>query len=79
MTAGAVPGIGESRSHHSDMIQVHHLTKTYEDPDGGVRLPSMRADQEFFVQQGYQERPIDLDAAVDLQYVQYAHQVLGPY
>jgi NitT/TauT family transport system substrate-binding protein len=49
------------------------------DPNGGVRVPSMRADQEFFVQQGYQERPIDLDVAVDLQYVQYARQVLGPY
>ncbi len=49
------------------------------DPDGGLRVPSMRADQEFFVQQGYQDRPIDLDAAVDLQYVQYARQVLGPY
>jgi NitT/TauT family transport system substrate-binding protein len=49
------------------------------DPDGGVRLPSLRADQEFFVQQGYQDRPIDLDAIVDLQYVQYARQMLGPY
>jgi ABC-type nitrate/sulfonate/bicarbonate transport system substrate-binding protein len=49
------------------------------DPDGGVRIPSMRADQEFFVQQGYQDAPIDLDRAVDLQYVQYARQALGPY
>lgn len=49
------------------------------DPDGGVRVPSMQADQEFFVQQGYQERLIDLEAAVDLRYVQYARQVLGPY
>jgi NitT/TauT family transport system substrate-binding protein len=49
------------------------------DPDGGIRIPSMRVDQEFFVQQGYQDGPIDLDRAVDLQYVQYARQVLGSY
>src|SRR5579884_531285 len=49
------------------------------DPDGGVRVASMRADQEFFVQQGLQDRRVDLERAVDLQYVQYARQVLGPY
>ena len=49
------------------------------DPDGALRLPSMRADQEFFVQLGLQERLVDLETVVDPQFVQYARQVLGPY
>jgi NitT/TauT family transport system substrate-binding protein len=48
------------------------------DPNGDIRIASMRADQEAFLQLGQQERPIDLDAAVDMQYVRYALQVLGP-
>ena len=49
------------------------------DPNGQVRTASLRADQELFLQLGQQDRPIDLDAAVDLQYVRYALEVLGPY
>jgi NitT/TauT family transport system substrate-binding protein len=49
------------------------------DPDGTLRVDSLRADQELFLQLGQQDRPIDLDAAVDPQYVRYARQVLGPY
>jgi NitT/TauT family transport system substrate-binding protein len=49
------------------------------DPDGDVRVPSLRADQELFLQLGQQDRPVDFDTAVDLQYVGYARQVLGPY
>jgi NitT/TauT family transport system substrate-binding protein len=49
------------------------------DPDGELRVASLREDQELFIQLGHQDRPIDLDAAVDLQYVRYARQVLGPY
>ena len=44
-----------------------------------MRVDSMRIDQEYFVGQGLQERPVDLDRVVDLQYSQYARQVLGPY
>ena len=49
------------------------------DPDGTLRVDSLRADQELFLQLGQQDRPIDLDAAVDPQYVRHARQVLGPY
>jgi NitT/TauT family transport system substrate-binding protein len=49
------------------------------DPDGTLRVDSLRADQELFLQLGQQDRAIDLDAAVDPQYVRYARQVLGPY
>jgi NitT/TauT family transport system substrate-binding protein len=49
------------------------------DPDGELRVASLREDQELFIQLGHQDRPIDLDVAVDLQYVRYARQVLGPY
>ena len=49
------------------------------DPDGALRVDSLRADQELFLQLGQQDRAIDLDAAVDPQYVRYARQVLGPY
>jgi NitT/TauT family transport system substrate-binding protein len=49
------------------------------DPDGDIRTASLRADQELFLQLNQQDRPIDFDAAVDLQYVRYARQVLGPY
>jgi NitT/TauT family transport system substrate-binding protein len=55
------------------------MTVTGLDTDGGVRVDSMRIDQEYFVGQGLQERPVDLDRVVDLQYSQYARQVLGPY
>jgi NitT/TauT family transport system substrate-binding protein len=49
------------------------------DPDGDMRVPSMAADQELFLQLGQQDRPVDFNTAVDLQYVRYARQVLGPY
>jgi NitT/TauT family transport system substrate-binding protein len=49
------------------------------DPNGDIRVASMRADQEALLQLGQQDRPIDLDAAVDMQYVRYAREVLGPY
>jgi NitT/TauT family transport system substrate-binding protein len=49
------------------------------DPNGDIRMASLRADQEAFLQLGQQDRPIDLDAAVDMQYVRYARQVLGTY
>ncbi len=32
-------------------------------PDGTLRVASVRADQELFLQLGQQDRPIDLDAA----------------
>ena len=49
------------------------------DPNGDIRIDSMRRDQEALLQLGQQDRPIDLDAAVDMQYVRYAREVLGPY
>jgi hypothetical protein len=49
------------------------------DPDGDIRTASLRADQELFLQLNQQDRPIDFDTAVDLQYVRNARQVLGPY
>jgi NitT/TauT family transport system substrate-binding protein len=49
------------------------------DPDGELRVPSMTADQELFLQLGQQDRPVDFNAAVDLQYARAARQALGPY
>jgi hypothetical protein len=57
-----------------DLISVVGL-----DPDGEVRVASMQADQEMFLELGQQDRAIDLTTAVDLQDVRYARQVLGPY
>lgn len=48
------------------------------DPDGRLNLDSMRKDLEFYGKQGYLEKPVQLDSAVDLSFVESALKVLGP-
>jgi NitT/TauT family transport system substrate-binding protein len=62
-----------------DRALYEQMTVIALDPDGELRVASLRADQELFLQLGYQDRPVDFEAALDLSYVRYARQVLGPY
>lgn len=49
-------------------------------PDGTVQVQSLKDDQEWYLQNGYQKTRVDLDAAVDLSYAAYAvKQLGGPY
>lgn len=48
------------------------------DPDGRLNLASMRKDLEFYRKQGYIEKPMELESAVDLTFVEAALEILGP-
>lgn len=48
------------------------------DPDGRLNLDSMRKDLEFYRKQGYLEKPVDLEMAVDTTFVESALEILGP-
>jgi NitT/TauT family transport system substrate-binding protein len=49
------------------------------DPDGRVRLESIAAAQDWFVEHGYVPTRVDLSKVVDHQFAEYAVQQLGPY
>ena len=49
-------------------------------PDGKLAVQSMKDDQEWYLQNGYQKTKVDIDAGVDMSYAEYAVQQLGgPY
>jgi NitT/TauT family transport system substrate-binding protein len=49
-------------------------------PDGKVQVQSLKDDQEWYLENGYQKTKIDLDDAVDMSYAEYAvKQLGGPY
>ncbi len=49
-------------------------------PDGKIQIQSLKDDQEWYLQNGYQKTRIDLETAVDTTYVDYAvKQLGGPY
>ncbi|MBV9119514.1 MAG: taurine ABC transporter substrate-binding protein, partial [Chloroflexi bacterium] len=49
-------------------------------PDGTMLLQSVKDDQDWYVKNGYQKAPVDIDAGVDMSYAQAAVQQLGgPY
>ncbi len=48
-------------------------------PDGYVNAEQVKADQEWFIKQGFVKTGANLDAAIDNQYVEYALQRIGKY
>ncbi len=48
-------------------------------PNGWINLDSMEFDQQWFLDRGTVERPVDLRQLVDHQYVEYALRQLGEY
>jgi NitT/TauT family transport system substrate-binding protein len=49
------------------------------DPDGGVLTEDLQAQQEWYVDNGYQTTRIDIPAAVDHQFATFATSQLGAY
>ncbi|MFI5269082.1 MAG: ABC transporter substrate-binding protein, partial [Chloroflexota bacterium] len=49
-------------------------------PDGKMVVQSMKDDQDWYLQNGYQKTKVDIDGGVDMSYADYAVQQLGgPY
>jgi NitT/TauT family transport system substrate-binding protein len=48
-------------------------------PNGGVFADDLAAQQEWYVENGYQTARIDIASAIDTQYAEYATKQLGPY
>lgn len=48
-------------------------------PNGAINTQSLRDQQAFYLQVGTQEREVNLDELVDLQFVESAVRILGPY
>jgi NitT/TauT family transport system substrate-binding protein len=48
-------------------------------PDGRVNLDSLRKDLAFYQAQGYLEKPVAAESAVDMSFVDHALKTLGPY
>ncbi len=48
-------------------------------PDGYVDLPSLAADAQYYLDQGYLQSKVDVNQVVDNSLVEYAVQQLGPY
>jgi hypothetical protein len=49
------------------------------DPDGKVNVEAVETDQQYFLAKGTQEKPVDLNRAVDLTFAEEANRILGPY
>ena len=49
------------------------------DPTGKVNVASLKSDQEYYLGAGLQERPADLDRAVEMSFAAAANLRLGPY
>lgn len=48
-------------------------------PDGKLAVQSMKDDQDWYLQNGYQKTKVDIDAGVDMSYADAAVAQLGPY
>jgi NitT/TauT family transport system substrate-binding protein len=48
-------------------------------PDARLNVASLRKDYEFYKEQGYIEKPIDVSKAIDTSFVEQAVKALGPY
>jgi NitT/TauT family transport system substrate-binding protein len=48
-------------------------------PNGTVNLATLKADQDYYIEAKLQERPADLDRAVDQSFAEAAVRRLGPY
>jgi NitT/TauT family transport system substrate-binding protein len=55
------------------------LSITELDPNGEVKLPMVRDDQDWYHQMGLIKTKVDVEKIVDLKLLQSALQVLGPY
>jgi hypothetical protein len=49
------------------------------DPNGNVLVDDLRAQQDWYMANGYQTTAIDMTAAVDTSFIDAAVQQLGPY
>ncbi|MBI4319762.1 MAG: ABC transporter substrate-binding protein [Chloroflexi bacterium] len=48
-------------------------------PDGKINVANVAAQQDFFVRKGVLKEKLDLSKVIDMQFVDYAVQRLGPY
>ena len=62
-----------------DRTLVDKMVKAGIHPDGRVNLEAIAADQQYFLAKGSQEKPIDLQAVVDMSFAEEAVRILGPY
>jgi NitT/TauT family transport system substrate-binding protein len=61
---------------NADLLRKRGLTSI--DPDGQINKEALAYDMAWYLEGGHLERPIDLDAFVDMQYADYAVAQLGP-
>jgi NitT/TauT family transport system substrate-binding protein len=62
---------------NADLLRKRGLTSI--DPDGRINKDALTYDMNWYLEGNHLERPIDLNAFVDMQYADYAVTQLGPY
>ena len=62
-----------------DRAVLEQIRYPYLDPSGAVNVDSLKQFQDVWVAAGLQQRPIDVDAVADMQFVRHAAAELGAY
>jgi NitT/TauT family transport system substrate-binding protein len=78
-TAEEVIDIMTEYSNIKDKALMREITPHGCHPDGKINVASLRKDLDFYASQGLIEGKIDLDAIIDMSFVDEAMKTLGPY
>ena len=78
-TAEEVIDIMTEYSNIKDKALMREITPHGCHPDGKINVASLRKDLDFYASQGLIEGKIDLDAIIDISFVDEAMKTLGPY
>ena len=62
-----------------DAALYDRMGMAYIDPDGKINVADVKAQQQWYVDQGQVQQAIDVDKTVDAHFAQNALKVLGPY
>ncbi|MDO8691678.1 MAG: ABC transporter substrate-binding protein [Dehalococcoidia bacterium] len=62
-----------------DPAAYDQMAMPFLNPDGGMHVPSMQMDVDYFNQMGYYTGKTQLKSIIDTQFTDYAVQQLGPY
>ena len=66
-------------SSEKDPTLFNKMEMPFLNPDGKIHVPSMKMDFDFFKEMGYYTGKLELQLLIDMQFVDYAVQQLGPY